>query len=124
MFDQILLYSGSALTALWGLSHLFPTRSVVSGFGDISVDNRRIITMEWITEGVVLVFIGALVGTVTAIDSNSGVAQGVYILAAAGLMALAVVSLFTGFRVAFLPFKLCPLIFSVSAAVIMIGAFI
>jgi hypothetical protein len=40
------------------------------------------------------------------------------------LLALALVSLFTGFRVAFLPFRLCPLIFAVSAALIAVGAWV
>ena len=42
------LYVGAGLTALWGIAHLVPTKSVVDGFGDISEDNRHIITMEWI----------------------------------------------------------------------------
>jgi hypothetical protein len=44
--DLILSYLGAVLTGLWGVAHLFPTKAVVEGFGDISVDNRRIITME------------------------------------------------------------------------------
>jgi hypothetical protein len=35
---------------------------------------------------------------------------------------LAVVSLFTGFRIAFLPFRLCPFIFGAAAALIAWGA--
>ncbi len=60
MLNQVALYSGSAFIAFWGIAHLFPTRSVVSGFGGISVDNKRIITMEWIVEGIALIFIGFL----------------------------------------------------------------
>ena len=55
MFNLILLYSGSAFISLWGVAHLFPTRSVVSDFEEISLDNKRIITMEWITEGIALI---------------------------------------------------------------------
>jgi hypothetical protein len=47
MRHHILLYLGSALPLFWEISHLFPTKSVVAGFGDISLDNRRIIAMEW-----------------------------------------------------------------------------
>ena len=43
MLNQVLLYSGSAFILFWGVAHLFPTRSVVSGFGEISIDNKRII---------------------------------------------------------------------------------
>ena len=56
--NQILAYIGAGLTTLWGIAHLFPTRNVVADFGDISEDNRHIITMEWIVEGVALIFIG------------------------------------------------------------------
>lgn len=59
MIGQILAYIGAAFVAFWGISHLFPTKNVVAGFGEISEDNRHIITMEWITEGLALIFIGA-----------------------------------------------------------------
>jgi hypothetical protein len=122
MMDQIVLYIGAALTLMWGIAHLFPTKSVVRGFGEISVDNRRIITMEWVVEGVALIFIGILVATVTVIDHARLVSKAVYIVSVAALAVLAVVSLFTGFKVSFLPFKLCPVIFSVSAALILAGS--
>lgn len=119
---QILLYLGAALTALWGIAHLFPTRAVVKGFGDISPDNKRIITMEWITEGVALIFIGAMV----AILANDGgpEAQYVFWLTAIALLVLAVVSAFTGYKIKFLPFKLCPFIFTTSAILIFVGSFL
>jgi len=124
MTSDIFLYVGSALTVIWGTAHLFPTRSVVSGFGEISVDNRRIITMEWIIEGVALIFIGILVATVTSIDSGSPVSSAVYVASSAALIVLALVSLFTGYRIKFLPFKLCPCIFGASAALFLAGTFI
>ncbi len=124
MSDHALLFVGAALSALWGVSHLFPTLSVVNGFGRISADNRRIITMEWITEGVALIFIGVLVAAVTLIDHNGVVSTAVFAVSAGGLLVLAVVSLFTGFKVNFLPYKLCPVIFSASAALILGGAFL
>ena len=121
MAAQIPLHIGAALTIVWGIAHLFPTKSVVRGFGDISIDNKRIITMEWITEGVTLMFIGVLVGAVTIIDSTHHVSTAVYIISTIGLLVLALVSLFTGFRISFLPFRLCPFIFSLSAALIFLG---
>ncbi len=121
MAAQIPLHIGAALTIVWGIAHLFPTKSVVRGFGDIGIDNKRIITMEWITEGVALMFIGVLVGAVTIIDSTHQVSTAVYIISTIGLLVLALVSLFTGFRISFLPFRLCPFIFSFSAALIFFG---
>ena len=121
MVNLVLLYLGATFTSLWGISHLFPTRSVVKGFGTISVDNQRIITMEWIVEGVSLIFIGVLVAMVTIIDPTSSVSKAVYLLSALGLLVLAMVSLFTGFKIKFLPFRLCPVIFTVSAFLVVIG---
>jgi len=119
--NQILVYAGAGLTMLWGIAHLFPTRSVVKGFGKISVDNERIITMEWIVEGVALILLGLIAAAVNAIDPVSAVSRAVTVLVALGLLVLAVVSLFTGFKVRFLPFRLCPLIFTVSAVLILFG---
>lgn len=121
MFNQILLYLGAGLTVIWGIAHLLPTKSVVQGFGEISKDNKQIITMEWISEGVGLILIGILVVTVTAIDASTVVSKSVYIISSVGLLAFATVSLFTGFKVKFLPFKLCPLIFTLSAILILVG---
>jgi hypothetical protein len=121
MPDLVLLYLGAALSALWGIAHLFPTRNVVEGFGEISADNRNIITMEWIIEGVLLIFTGMLVATVTYIDAQATVSQAVYLLSFGLLVILTIISLLTGFKVNFLPFKLCPVIFTASAVLILVG---
>ena len=121
MIKVALLFLGAALTAAWGLAHLFPTRAVVKGFGDISADNRQIITMEWIVEGVSLIFLGCLVAVVALVDPAAAVSKVVFALTSVGLLALALVSLFTGFKVNFPPFKLCPAIFTASALLILAG---
>jgi hypothetical protein len=36
----------------WGVAHIVPTRVVAAGFEPISPDNRRILIMEWIAEGI------------------------------------------------------------------------
>jgi hypothetical protein len=124
MVNLILLYLGSGLTVIWGIAHLFPTKSVVQGFGEITIDNKRIIQMEWINEGLALIFIGALVATVTVIDPSNGVSTAVYFLSVIMLLVMAVVSFFTGFKIRFLPFKLCPFIFTASAVLILVGGLI
>jgi hypothetical protein len=106
---------------IWGVAHLFPTKSVVDGFGEITIDNKRIITMEWIIEGVFLIFIGLLCAGVTFLNLPSIISNYVFILSSVTLFMLAIISLFTGFRVNFLPYKLCPIIFSLSAILIIIG---
>lgn len=35
---------------------------MVAGFGQLSLDNQRIFTMEWVAEGLALIFLGALPG--------------------------------------------------------------
>ena len=119
-----LLYLAAFLTVGWGIVHLFPTKNVVKGFGDISLDNRRVITMEWINEGATLIFIGALTAAVTLVDPASLVARTVYWLAIVMLITLSIISLFTGFKVNFLPYRLCPIIFTGSAVLILAGMYL
>ena len=121
MTNQILLYTGAAFVAFWGIAHLFATKNVVAGFGDISKDNKNIITMEWIIEGVAMIFIGVLVTTVTTIDHTNQVSTVVYWVTFGGLNALSAVALFTGFKVNFLPFKLCPIILTSSSILVLLG---
>ena len=122
--NPALLYIASAMTGLWGVAHLFATKGVVVGFGDITTDNRRIISMEWMVEGVALISTAAFVAAATAIQPEAPVSSAVYAVAIGTLVVLAVVSLFTGFRIAFLPFRLCPFIFGASAALIAWGAWL
>ena len=118
---HLLLYIGAALVVIWGVAHLMPTKNVVMGFGNISEDNRNIITMEWIVEGVSLIFIGVLIVVVTYVDRLSMVSSVVYAVSVVALIALALVSFFTGFKVKFLPFRMCPFVLISSAGLIALG---
>lgn len=118
---KTLLYIAAILPLLWGISHLFPTANVVEGFGNISHDNKMIITMEWIIEGVALIFIGMLIIIITKTDTESKLAKNIYLSIIFTLFTLTIVSIFTGFRIDFVPFRLCPFIFSTSAILILIG---
>jgi hypothetical protein len=124
MANQVLLYSGSFFLLFWGIAHLFPTRSVVKGFGDISIDNKRIITMEWIIEGVSLIFIGVVVSCVTFLDYTSVISKTIYWIVFVMLNTLSAISLLTGFRIGFLPYKLCPVIFTLASILILMGSII
>jgi hypothetical protein len=97
---------------------------VVNGFGDISLENKRIIMMEWIIEGVALIFIGVLVASVTYLDYTSSISRTIYWLSFVMLNTLSLVSVFTGFKVGFLPFKLCPFIFTTSSILMVLGAYV
>ena len=120
---QVFLYLASLLLVFWGIAHLFPTKSVVREFGDISPDNKRIVTMEWINEGATLIFIGILIAAVTYIDHASTVSKTVYRISFLMLNAMSVISLFTGFKINFLPYKLCPVIFTGTSILIILGCY-
>jgi hypothetical protein len=124
MKQKLFIYLGGLLTIIWGIAHLFPTNSVIKGFGNISVDNFRIIKMEWINESLVLIFIGLLAISVRMVNEiNCNVAKTVYVLIFLMLAAMSILSLYTGFKIDFLPFKLCPLILTISGLLILQGAF-
>jgi hypothetical protein len=121
MIGRILIYLGALLPFIWGVAHLFPTKSVVRGFGDISQDNKNIIAMEWLVEGVALIFVGVLIVIVTIIDPMNIISIATYITSSCFLIIMAIVSLVTGFKINFIPFRLCPIIFTSSAILITLG---
>ena len=123
MLNLILLLTGSITVIVWGIAHLFPTKSVVKGFGNISDDNKNILRMEWITEGFSLIFTGVLVLSVTiAGDIENITSVIVCITSSVFLFSMALLSFLTGYKVNFLPYKLCPIIFSISGILILIGS--
>ena len=119
--QAILLYLGASLIFLWGVGHLVPTRDVVAGFGELSPDNEKIITMEWLIEGITLCFLGVLVAVVAWVLGPQATATHLVARLAAGmLLVLAVVSAFTGARTSVLPMKLCPFVKTVVALMLFI----
>ena len=116
-----LLYLGSAIPVVWGVAHLIPTKNVVAGFGDISEDNRNIIAMEWVVEGVSLISIGVMIALVTYVDAESAASSVVYAVSTVGLLSLAGVAFFTGYNIKFLPFRMCPFVLLFSAMLIALG---
>jgi len=124
MVNTILIIIGAILTILWGSIHLFPTSNVVKGYGDISQDNKRIIKMEWINEGLTLMFIGALNSLIAIFVPINLASSIVYWTSSAMLFIMAILSLMTGARINFIPYRLCPVIFTGSGLLILIGSFI
>lgn len=123
--QTLLLITGAVAIVLWGIGHLIPTRGVVSGFGSLSADNERIITMEWIAEGLTLCFLGVLVLLAVVMLGSDGPATFLVARASAGmLLVLATVSAFTGARTSVLPMKLCPIVKSTVAALFVIATFV
>jgi hypothetical protein len=122
MINDILLYAGAGVIFLWGVAHVAPTRGVVAGFGELSPDNRRIITMEWVAEGLALCFVGVLVFLTRLFLGGAG--RVVYLASAAFLLVLAALSSFTGARTSVLPMKLCPYVKTAVAAAFVLGTFL
>ena len=120
---DILLYIGSAIIFIWGIAHIIPTKSVVRGFGEMSEDNTKIITMEWAAEGITLCFIGVLVLLVTAIGGlQNPVSALVYRISAGMLIVMAIWTLLTGARTSIIPIKICPIVKTVVAILFIMGS--
>lgn len=123
MTSTILLYVGSIVITLWGIAHIAPTRSVVTGFGPISEENRRIITMEWVAEGLALCFIGLLVLSVTILgEAEDPVSTLVYRASALMLVIMAGWTLLTGARTSIVPIKICPIVKTTVAILFFLGS--
>lgn len=118
-----LALAAAVLTAGWGVAHLLPTRAVVRGFGDIGTENRRVITMEWIFEGATLIFAGMLTVAVSLAGGDASATVTVaYVATAALLIVMAVISLITAGRNAFIAYRFCAPIFSASAILLLAAA--
>jgi len=123
MISDVLLYVGAGVITLWGIAHIVPTKSVVSGFGPISQDNKRIITMEWIAEGLTLCFIGLLVLFVTIWgEARNQASVIVYLTSAAMLVIMAALTSVTGARTSIVPIKICPFVKVAVAILFFLGA--
>jgi hypothetical protein len=123
MINAILLYVGAGVVTLWGIAHIIPTKAVVNGFGQISKDNRRIITMEWIAEGLALCFIGLLVLFVTLWGgSQSEASIIVYRISAAMLLVMAILTALTGARTSIIAIKICPAVKIAVAILFVLGS--
>jgi len=109
--NDILLFGAAAFLAVWGVAHLVKTRDVVSGFGLTTVDDRRVVTMEWIGEGLTVVFLAGLITTV-ALAGLGTTGRAVLWLSVVMLNVMSAVSLATGFRVDVIAYRLCPVIFT------------
>jgi hypothetical protein len=119
----VLLLIGSLVITLWGIAHLFQTRSIVKGFGSISLDNKRIITMESIAEGLTLCFMGVLVLLVTSFAGPQNlVSVLVYRAAAWMLVVMAGLTFVTGAKTSITRIKVCPLVKSIVAILFFLGS--
>lgn len=106
--NETVIYVGSAMIILWGIGHLAASKSVVSGFSSVSADNFRVITMEWIAEGMALCFVGTVAALATFVDGAG--AEAVVWACVVMLVLMAILSMFTGARTSILPMRICPFV--------------
>ncbi len=123
--QALLLYTGAIIIILWGIGHLFPTKSIVTGFGNLSSDNYKIITMEWIAEGITLCFLGVIIVVFNLVSGVSNSATHLVARVCAGmLIVMAILSAFTGAKTVILPMKLCPFIKSFVALLYIVATLV
>ncbi|MDH3217132.1 MAG: hypothetical protein OEN01_12740 [Candidatus Krumholzibacteria bacterium] len=122
MAGVVMLYAGSIVITLWGVAHIVPTKPVVSGFGTLDSDNRRILTMEWVAEGLTLCFIGILVFLTTLLVGSGSGAALVYRSCAGMLLVMAIWTLATGGRTSIVQFKVCPVVKTGVAILFLVGS--
>jgi hypothetical protein len=124
MVDAFALVA-AGIVFVWGVSHIIPTKQVVAGFGDIGRDNRRIITMEWVAEGLSFMFVAALIVAVTwSGDTLEAAEDLVYRVSSGFLITIGVWTAMTGARTGVIWFKACPVVMSVSSGLLIAASYL
>jgi hypothetical protein len=122
MIRGVMIYVGSIIIILWGIAHILPMKSVVRSFGPISRESKRIITMEWIVEGLTLCFIGILVFLITILGGcRNSISVIVYRSSAIMLFIMAILTLLTGARTSIIAIRFCPLVKTAVAVMFYLG---
>lgn len=118
----ILIAAGGASALVWGVAHIVPVKAVVRSFEPLGADERRILTMEWVAEGLALVFLGVLI---LALDGAGGRGEPAGRLAlslvAAFLLVMALWTRLTGARTSSVPIRACPYVKTAAAALVAAG---
>jgi hypothetical protein len=123
MLATIMLYTGSVVITLWGIAHIAPTKSVIAGFEPLTADNRRILTMEWVSEGLTLCFIGVLAFCVTVMVPRDSAGSLLTLRGCAVmLLVMALWTLGTGGRTSIVQFKICPVVKTAVAVLFLTGS--
>lgn len=91
---------------------LCPLAGVLAGFTPITTVNRRVLLQEWLAEAVTMWGPATVIIVVTATGADTSQAAWVYRVAAGLLVVL------TGARTPIIWFKICPVILTASAALL------
>ena len=123
--DDYLFLAGGLISIVWGVAHLIPTLAIIKMFGAISEENKRVLAMSWIAEGISLIFIGAIVClTVGIAGTENDATRVVTWSASAAMFSFVVVNLFTGFKTSIAPIKACVFVDGLAGLVFLIGSII
>jgi len=120
----VLSYVAAGLVGLWGVAHAIPTRRVLAGFEPVSADNRRVVLQEWMAEAFTMWGLAAMVVAATSVDAGSVATLWVYRVTAGILVALAVLTGFTGARTPVIWFKICPVLLDASAVLLLAASYV
>jgi len=119
VLGPLLNYLASAAVIGWGAAHILPSRETARSLGAVALDSRRVMELEWVAEGLALVFIGLSTFVLTlAAEPSEPVAVLVYRMNAAALIVFAVWHSFAGSKTRLVPDKLCPVVLTAAAALI------
>jgi hypothetical protein len=121
---EAVAYLAAAVIAVWGVSHAIPTRQVVAGFEPTAVDNHRVILQEWVIEAGAMWGLAGLVFAVTLMGGDASVVDGVYRVVAGILVAFAIVTALTGARRSVIWFKICPVLLTGTATLLVTASLV
>jgi hypothetical protein len=120
-----LVYIGGAVLVAWGAAHVIATRSVLSLYGELSTDNRRVWVMEWVAEGFTHIFVGLLLVILTALEGAAAPGSAVvYRSCAAFELVLVGWTAATGARTPYVWYRICLIVLSVVAGLLLIASFV
>jgi hypothetical protein len=86
------------------------------------VDNRRVLVQEWLAEAVTMWSFAALVIVVTAVGGGTSTADWTFRVTAGALFVLAVLTALTGARTRVVWFKICPVLLTSSAVLLLLAS--
>ena len=113
------------MLVVWGVAHIAATRPVLTLYGELSTDNRRVRVMEWVAEGFTHVFVGLLVVVITAIEGAGGSgATVVYRSCAAFELVLVGWTAATGARTPYIWYRICLVVLSAVAGLLLAASIV
>ncbi|HNY03621.1 MAG TPA: hypothetical protein PKG48_13570 [Bacteroidales bacterium] len=125
MLSDYLIYPGAALTIAWGIYHVFPTKKLRDAIERKNWESREILFMEWVLEGITLIFIGSLVLAVYQSSGGTDETRHIVFRASAAMLAvMATWTLITGAITSFKPLQVCPFVKLVGGALIFFGSYL